>query len=129
MSLYQQLANSKPKLLVAVIIAVVGGVSVPFLLPHVFHGNHIYHLLLHTAGIVLATFLTVLGVNAYYQLRSKKMAITSVAFSLFAASELVQLINATETHVYDFFESPSEIAHLMLLGVVGLFALAIFRRD
>ena len=129
MSLYQQLANSKPKLLVTVIIAVFGGLAIPFLLPHVFHGNHIFHLLLHTAGIILATFLTILGVNAYYQLRSKKMAITSVAFSLFAASELVQLINATETHVYDFFESPSEIAHLMLLGVVGLFALAIFRRD
>jgi len=129
MSIYQQFANSKPKLLVAVIIAVVGGLAIPFLLPHVFHGTHILHLLLHTAGVVLATFLTILGVNAYYQLRSKKMIITSIAFSLFSASELVQLINATETHVYDFFGSPSEIAHLMLLGVVGLFALAIFRRD
>ena len=129
MSIYQQLANSKPKLLGAVIIAVVGGLAVPFLLPHVYHGTHIIHLLLHTAGIVLATFLTILGINAYNELRTKKMAITAAAFSLFAALELVQLINATETHVYDFFGSPTEIAHLMLLGVVGLFALAIFRRD
>ena len=56
------------------------------------------------------------------------MAITAAAFSLFAALELVQLINATETHVYDLFAS-TEIVHLMLLGVVGLFAIAIFRRD
>jgi len=128
MSIYQQLTNSKPKLLGAVIVAVVGGLAIPFLLPHVFHGTHILHLLLHTAGIVLATFLTILGVNAYYQLRTKKMAITAAAFSLFAALELVQLINATETHVYDLFAS-TEIVHLMLLGVVGLFAIAIFRRD
>ena len=40
----------------------------------------------------------------------------------------MQLVNATETHVYDVF-APTEIAHVMLLGVVGLFALAIFRRD
>ena len=128
MSIYQQLVNSKPKLMVAVIIAVFGGLAIPFLLPHVFHGNHIFHLLLHTAGIVLATFLTILGINAYNELRTKKMAITAAAFSLFAASEFVQLVNATETHVYDVF-APTEIAHVMLLGVVGLFALAIFRRD
>ncbi len=128
MSIYQQLVNSKPKLMVAVIIAVFGGLAIPFLLQHVFHGNHIFHLLLHTAGIVLATFLTILGVNAYNELRTKKMAITAAAFSLFAASEFVQLVNATETHVYDVF-APTEIAHVMLLGVVGLFALAIFRRD
>ena len=97
MSIYQQLTNSKPKLLGAVIIAVVGGLAVPFLLPHAFHGTHILHLLLHTAGIVLATFLTILGINAYNELRTKKMAITAAAFSLFAALELVQLINATDT--------------------------------
>ena len=86
MSIYQQLTNSKPKLLGAVIVAVVGGLAIPFLLPHVFHGTHILHLLLHTAGIVLATFLTILGINAYNELRTKKMAITATAFSLFAAS-------------------------------------------
>ena len=128
MSIYQQLVNSKPKLMVAVIISVFGGLAIPFLLPHVFHGSHIFHLLLHTAGIVLATFLTILGINAYNELRTKKMAITAIAFSLFAASEFVQLVKATETHVYDVFAT-TEIAHIMMLGVVGLFALAIFRRD
>jgi len=128
MSIYQQHVNSKPKLMVAVIISVFGGLAIPFLLPHVFHGSHIFHLLLHTAGIVLATFLTILGINAYNELRTKKMAITAIAFSLFAASEFVQLVKATETHVYDVFAT-TEIAHIMMLGVVGLFALAIFRRD
>ena len=64
-----------------------------------------------------------------YRLRTKKMLITSIAFMTFAAAEIVQLINATETHVYNFFESPSEISHLMMLGMIGLLAIAIFRKD
>ena len=126
---YQRFAESKAKLLTIVIIGVVGSVSIPVLLQHVYHGNHIYHLLLHTAGIILSVFLTTLSVNSYYRLRTKKMIITSIAFMTFAAAEIVQLINATETHVYNFFESPSEISHLMMLGMIGLLAIAIFRKD
>ena len=126
---YQKFAQSKTRLLITVIIAVVSAVSLPVLLPHIYHGNHIYHLLLHTAGIILSVFLAILSVNSYYRLRTKKMMITTIAFLIFSAAEIVQLINATETHVYYFFESPQEIAHLMMLGMIGLFAIAIFRKD
>jgi hypothetical protein len=57
------------------------------------------------------------------------MIITTIAFMVFSGAEIVQLLNATETHVYNLLESPSEIAHLMMLGMIGLLALAIFRRD
>ena len=126
---YQKFANNKPILLIAVIVGVVGALSVPVLWPHVYHGSHIYHLLLHTAGIVLSVFLAILSVNAYYKMRTKKMIITTVAFMVFTGAEFVQLMDATKTHVYNILESPSEIAHLMMLGMIGLLALAIFRRD
>ena len=126
---YQRFANNKPRLLITVIIAVVGALSIPVLWPHVYHGSHIYHLLLHTAGIVLSVFLAILSVNAYYKMRTKKMIITTVAFMVFTGAEFVQLMDATKTHVYNILESPSEIAHLMMLGMIGLLALAIFRRD
>ncbi len=126
---YQRFANNKPILLIAVIVGVVGALSVPVLWPHVYHGSHIYHLLLHTAGIVLSVFLAILSVNAYYKMRTKKMIITTVAFMVFTGAEFVQLMDATKTHVYNILESPSEIAHLMMLGMIGLLALAIFRRD
>ena len=126
---YQKFANNKPRLLVAVILGVVGTLSVPVLMPHVYHGAHIYHLLLHTAGIVLSVFLAILSVNAYYKMRTKKMIITTIAFMVFTGAEFIQLMDATKTHVYNILESPSEIAHLMMLGMIGLLALAIFRRD
>ena len=88
---YQRFANNKPRLLIAVIIAVVGALSIPVLWPHVYHGSHIYHLLLHTAGIVLSVFLAILSVNAYYKMRTKKMIITTVAFMVFTAAEICLL--------------------------------------
>ena len=78
---YQKFANNKPKLLIAVILTVVGALSIPVLMPHVYHGAHIYHLLLHTAGIILSVFLAILSVNAYYKMRTKKMIITTIAVS------------------------------------------------
>ena len=77
---YQKFADSKPKLLIAVILTTVGALSVPVLWPHVYHGAHIWHLLLHTAGIILSVFLAILSVNAYYKMRTKKMIITTIAF-------------------------------------------------
>ena len=126
---YQKFANNKPKLLIAVILTVVGSLSIPVLWPHVYHGAHIWHLLLHTAGIILSVFLAILSVNAYYKMRTKKMIITTIAFIIFTGAEIVQLLDATKTHVYNILESPSEISHLMMLGMIGLLALAIFRRD
>ena len=126
---YQKFANNKPKFLITVILTVVGALSIPVLMPHVYHGAHIYHLLLHTAGIILSVFLAILSVNAYYKMRTKKMIITTIAFMVFTGAEFIQLMDATKTHVYNILESPSEIAHLMMLGMIGLLALAIFRRD
>jgi hypothetical protein len=126
---YQKFANNKPKLLIAIILTVVGSLSIPILMPHVYHGAHIWHLLLHTAGIILSVFLAILSVNAYYKMRTKKMIITTIAFIIFTGAEIVQLLDATKTHVYNILESPSEISHLMMLGMIGLLALAIFRRD
>ena len=48
---------------------------------------------------------------------------------VFTGAEIVQLLDATKTHVYNILESPSEISHLMMLGMIGLLALAIFRRE
>mgnify|MGYP001414041538 CR=1 FL=1 len=126
---YQRFVDNKPKLLITVILTVVGALSVPVLMPHIYHGAHIYHLLLHTAGIVLSVFLAILSVNAYYKMRTKKMIITTFAFMIFTGAEFVQLMDATKTHVYNILESPSEIAHIMMLAMIGMLALAIFRRD
>ena len=127
MSIVQSLPKNKP-LVIFVIIAIVGATTVPGLLPHVFHGMHIVDLVMHQAGIALASILTFLSINSYILTKSKKMLIVSAAFVLFAFAELVQLLESEKHHVVEFWTEPDEIAHIMLFGMLVLFAVAIFRR-
>ena len=127
MSIVQSLPKNK-SLVIFVIVAIVGVTTIPGLAPHVFHGMHIVDLVMHQAGIALASVLVFLAVNSYIMNRSKKMLIVSVAFALFAVAELIQLLESEKHHVVEFWTEPDEIAHIMLFGMLVLFAVAIFRR-
>ena len=127
MSIVEILPRNKP-FIIFVIIAVVGVTTAPGLAPHVFHGMHIVDLVMHQTGIVIASILTFLALNSYILNRSKKMLFVSAAFLLFALAELVQLLEAEKHHVVEFWNSPTEWAHIMLFGMLVLFAVAIFRR-
>ena len=127
MSKYSSLVDNKPTLLTLVVIGVIAALSVPVLIPHFGHGTHIFHLLLHTGGIILAVFLTILGINAYSKIKTKKLAITSVAFFVFAIAEIISLLDATTVHFYDI--PGYEVAHMLMICMIGIFAYGIFRGD
>ena len=127
MSIVEAIPRNKP-LVIFAIIAIIGVSTVPSLVPHVFHGMHIVDLIMHQVGIVLASILTFLALNSYIMNKSKKMIVVSIAFALFACAELVQLLESQKHHVLDFWNSPTEWAHIMLFGMLVLFALAIFKR-
>jgi len=127
MSIVQSLPKNK-SLVIFVIVAIVGVTTIPGLAPHVFHGMHIVDLVMHQAGIALSSVLVFLAVNSYIMNRSKKMLIVSAAFALFAVAELIQLLESEKHHVVEFWTEPDEIAHVMLFGMLVLFAVAIFRR-
>ena len=127
MSIVQSLPKNK-SLVIFVIVAIVGVTTIPGLAPHVFHGMHIVDLVMHQAGIALASILTFLSINSYIMTKSKKMLIVSTAFALFAFAELIQLLESEKHHVVEFWTDPNEIAHIMLFGMLVLFAVAIFRR-
>ena len=127
MSIVQSLPKNK-SLVIFVIVAIVGVTTIPGLAPHVFHGMHIVDLVMHQAGIALASVLVFLAANSYIMNRSKKMLIVSAAFALFAVAELIQLLETEKHHVVEFWTEPDEIAHIMLFGMLLLFAIAIFRR-
>ena len=127
MSIVQSLPKNK-SLVIFVIVAIVGVTTIPGLAPHVFHGMHIVDLVMHQAGIALASVLVFLAANSYIMNRSKKMLIVSVAFTFFAVAEVVQLLESEKHHIVEFWTDPNEMAHIMLFGMLVLFAVAIFRR-
>ena len=127
MSIVESIPRNKP-LVIFAIISIIGVSTLPGLVPHIFHGMHIVDLVMHQAGIALASILTFLSINSYILTKSKKMLIVSAAFALFAFAELVQLLESEKHHVVEFWTDPNEIAHIMLFGMLVLFAVAIFRR-
>ena len=126
----EQILEKKSALFSIVVAGVVGILAAPVILPHVFHGLHIIHILLHVGGITLATFLTILSALAYFRLRSKRLMITTYAFSVFIVGEVVTLIDATWPNIYDIGDlALLEVGHLLLITSLGLLAMGVFRND
>ena len=126
----EQILEKKSALFSLVVAGVVGILAAPVILPHVFHGFHIAHILLHVGGITLASFLTILSTLAYFRIKSKRLMITTFAFSVFITAEIVTLIDATWPHVYDIGElALLEVGHLMMIISLGLLAMGVFRND
>jgi hypothetical protein len=127
---HQQFLEKKSALLSVIIIGIVGILALPVILPHAYHGFHIVHILLHVGGIILAVFLTILAIMAYNRLKTKRLALTSVAFSIFIVAEVITLIDATWPTSYNPGNiSLLEIGHILLLLTLGLLAMGALRND
>ena len=126
----EQILEKKSALFSIVVAGVVGILAAPVILPHAFHGLHIVHILLHVGGITLASFLTILSALAYFRLKSKRLMITTFAFSVFIVAEIVTLIDATWPNIYDIGDlALLEVGHLMMITSLGLLAMGVFRND
>lgn len=126
----EQILEKKSALFSIVVAGVVGILAAPVILPHVFHGLHIVHILLHVGGITLAAFLTILSALAYFRLKSKRLMITTFAFSIFIIAEVVTLIDATWPNIYDIGDlALLEVGHLLMITSLGLLAMGVFRND
>lgn len=130
MSTFEALIEKKGNLLVLTVFATIAIMFLPVILPHVFHGPHIVHIGLHVAGLALAMFLTISTTYAYVKIRTKRLAIAAIAFSLFIAAEVFAVIEATWPFVF-YIDTVSmlEISHLLIIGMLGIFSIGVFRRD
>ncbi|MBM3895921.1 MAG: hypothetical protein FJ359_05750 [Thaumarchaeota archaeon] len=126
----QNLIESKSSLFGIVIATIIGSLAVPVILPHIFHGFHIYHILLHVTGICVAVFLGVLAVVAYSKLHTKRLLLSAIAFSIFIAAESVVLIDATWPGIYDLRSlSLLELGHMLTITSLAVLAGGVFRND
>jgi hypothetical protein len=112
------------------ILGVIGILFLPVILPNIFHGYHTAHIFLHIGGIAVATFLTISAAYAYAKIRTKKLATTSVAFSLFVVSEIIKIVDVTWPYTFYLGSITMEqISHMIIIGMLGIFSIGVFRRD
>ena len=126
----ESIVERKSALFSIVVTGVVAILALPIIVPHILHGYHIAHIVLHVGGITLAVFISILATIAYYRLRTKRLLLSSIAFANFIAAEIVLLVDATWPSIYDLGEMPlSEVGHLLTFATLGLLALGVFRND
>ncbi len=115
---------------VVCIFAVIGILFLPIIVPNIFHGLHTIHIFLHIAGISLAAFLTVSAAYAYAKIKTKKLAITTIAFSLFVVAEIITIINVTWPYTFYLGDITMEqISHMLIIGMLGILSIGVFKRD
>ena len=126
----EQIIERKSTLFSLIVAGVVAILALPIIIPHLLHGFHIAHIFLHVGGITLAVFISVLALIAYSRLRTKRLLLSTIAFSNFIVAEITLLVDATWPSAYDLGDVPlSEVGHLLTFATLGLLALGVFRND
>lgn len=88
------------------------------------------HIGIHIAGLTLSSFLLILAIHAYKNLKTTRMMLTSISFSMFVSAEIVTLIDATWPSMYDLeYITMFEIGHILLIITLGILAIGVFRND
>ena len=100
----ESIVERKSALFSIVVTGVVAILAMPIIIPHLLHGFHIAHIILHVGGITLAVFISILAGIAYYRLKTKRLLLSAIAFANFIVAEIILLLDATWPTVYDLGE-------------------------
>ena len=98
----ERIVERKSTLFSVVVIGVIAILALPIIIPHILHGYHLIHIFLHIGGLCLAVFISVLAGFAYYKLRTKRLLLSAVAFTVFIGAQITLLVDATWPIIYDF---------------------------
>jgi hypothetical protein len=122
--------QKKSTLFGVVVLVVIGTLLIPIILPHMLHGLHVVHIALHIGGLILAVFITLIAIIAYFRLKTKRLLFTSLAFGIFIVAESLLLVDATWPYAFDIWGlSLLEVGHILTIGTLGLLSLGVFRND
>ena len=88
MSLFESIFEKKSNLFTVITLAIIGLVSVPIIFPTILHTQHFLHISLHIGELILAVFVGILSIIAYYRMRTKRLLLTTIAFSNFIAAAI-----------------------------------------
>lgn len=118
---------SKP-IMLALTTAVVVGIAVPLILPHLAHPSMIYHIAIHIVSITIAVFLSIVSILAYTRNASTRLMLMAVGFIALAGVELLYLLDATGTvAMFEIPEINVELPHLILLIMLTMFGLGVLK--
>ena len=96
--------------------------------PHLTHPNHVAHIAIHEAGMLIAGFLLSLTIIAYFKTKLPRMLFSAAAFAVLTLAQGIYLFleqSVMPDHHVDFL-SANEIFDTSIVIMTLLFALGVF---
>ena len=96
--------------------------------PHLTHPNHIAHIAIHEAGMLIAGCLLSMTIIAYFKTKLPRMLFSAAAFTVLTLAQGIYLFleqNTKPDHHVDFL-SANEIFDTSIVIMTVLFALGVF---
>lgn len=122
--------DNKSHLFLLLSLSLTSAIIYPFLIPHLQHPNMAYHIIIHIISLDVALFLTTISFISYRKTKSKKLLLTSLSFMLIFIVEIIYLLQASNfVKVFYLPLIDVEFSHILLLGMLVLFASGILKVD
>jgi hypothetical protein len=122
------IVSDKPKLFILTSIIVVAALAVPVIIPHTNHPQHIYHIILHIASLILSFVLSIVSLSAYFRNGGLRLLFMALGFSSLVAVEVLFLFYAARG-IQDILVPVTniELPHIILFAMLMLFGLGILK--
>ena len=119
---------NKPKLLALIASVVISFLTVPVILPPIYHTNMIYHIIVHLTSLIISQFLALVSILAYARTKSVKIFFMTLGFVTLVAVEYLYLFNST-ADIYAMLIPITniELSHLILLIMVIFFGISFLK--
>jgi hypothetical protein len=119
---------NKPKLLALIASVVLSILTVPVILPHIYHTDMIYHIIMHLTSLIISQFLALVSILAYARTKSIKILFMTLGFVTLVAVEYLYLLSSTE-NIYGMFIPTVniELSHVILLIMVIFFGVSFMK--
>jgi hypothetical protein len=122
------LVSDKPKLFIIISAIVVSALAIPVILPHTSHPQHIYHIVLHIASLILSIFLFVVSISSYLRNGGSRLLFMSLGFLSLVIVETLFLFYATRGIIEILVPVVNiELPHIILFMMLTLFGVGILK--
>ena len=120
--------SDKPKLFILVSVIVVSALSFPLIIPHINHPQHIYHIILHIASLILSIFLFIVSISSYCRNGGSRLLFMSLGFVSLVVVEILFLFYAARG-IQDIMVPVVniELPHIILFAMLALFGIGIVK--
>jgi hypothetical protein len=120
--------SDKPKLFVIISAIVISALAIPVILPHTSHPQHIYHIVLHIASLILSIFLSVVSIISYVRNGGSRLLFMSLGFLSLVIVETLFLFYAARGIREILIPVVNiELPHIILFVMLTLFGIGILR--